>query len=91
VRRTLGAGLGIGAVNAVLAVLAVRLLKAHDSLSSFGWFGSSNAMPRRYADYLPGTTSHLSAALVIVLVAAFLVANVAVLGLGHSLGRRRRA
>jgi hypothetical protein len=90
-RRTLAAGLGIGAVNALLALLAVRLLKAHDSLSSFGWFGSSNAMPRRYADYLPGTTSHLSAAVIAVLVAAFLVANVAVLGFGYSLGRGRRA
>jgi hypothetical protein len=85
VERTLAAGLGLGAVNALLALLAVHVFRQ----SGLGWFGSPSTMPRRYADYLPGSTTHTSVALVVVLVAAFLVANTVAVGFGYRLTRRQ--
>jgi hypothetical protein len=87
VKRTLGAGLGLGAVNALLALLAVHLFRSSEQ-GGLGWFGSSDDMPRRYADYLPGTSPHTPALLVIAVVIAFLVVNSLMLGLGYRLGRR---
>jgi hypothetical protein len=88
VERTLAAGLGLGAVNALLALLAVHLFRQSE-LGGLGWFGSPNTMPRRYADYLPGSTTHTSVTLVVVLVAAFLVANTVAVGFGYRLTRRQ--
>jgi hypothetical protein len=85
----MGAGLGLGAVNAVLALLAVHLFRSSD-LGGLGWFGSSDNMPRRYADYLPGTNHHTSIVLALAVVAAFLVVNSVMLGLGYRVGRRVR-
>jgi heme/copper-type cytochrome/quinol oxidase subunit 1 len=87
VKRTLGAGLGLGAVNALLALLAVHLFRASE-LGGLGWFGGSSGMPRRYADYLPGPSHHTSALLVLVVVIAFLAANIVMLDVGYRLGRR---
>jgi hypothetical protein len=87
VKRTLGAGLGLGAVNALLALLAVHLFRTSEQ-GGLGWFGSSADMPRRYADYLPGTSHHTSALLVLAVVITFLVVNSAMLGFGFRLGRR---
>jgi hypothetical protein len=89
VKRVLAAGLGLGAVNALLALLAVHLFRSSD-LAGLGWFGSSSQMPRRYADYLPGTGQHTSALLVLAVVMAFLVVNSAMLGVGYRVGRRTR-
>jgi hypothetical protein len=87
VKRTLGAGLALGAVNALLALLAVHLFRASEQ-GGLGWFGSSNNMPRRYADYLPGQSQHTSVVLVLTVVLAFLVVNSLMLGLGYRVGRR---
>jgi hypothetical protein len=67
----------------------VHLFRSSD-LGGLGWFGSSDAMPRRYADYLPGTAPHISVALVVVLVAAFIAANTVAVGFGYRLTRRQR-
>jgi hypothetical protein len=89
VKRILGVGLGLGAVNAALALLAVHLFRSSE-LGGFGWFGSSDNMPRRYADYLPGSSHHTSVVLVLAVILAFLVVNSAMLGLGYRVGRRAR-
>jgi hypothetical protein len=67
VKRTMGAGLGLGAVNAVLALLAVHLFRSSD-LGGLGWFGGSDGLPREYADYLPGPSHHTSVLLVLAVV-----------------------
>jgi hypothetical protein len=89
VRRVLAAGLGLGAVNALLALLSGHLIRKSEQ-GGLGWFGSTSQMPRRYADYLPGTAAHPSAWLVLAVVLAFLVMNSALLGVGYRVSRRPR-
>jgi hypothetical protein len=87
VKRTLGAGLGLGAVNAMLALLALHLFRTSE-LGGLGWFDPATDMPREYADYLPGTSHHTSVLFVVAVVLAFLVANSVMLGFGYRIGRR---
>jgi hypothetical protein len=89
VKRTLAAGVGLGAVNALLALLAAHLIHTSEQ-GGLGWFTSPSQMPRRYADYLPGTGAHPSAWLVLAVVLAFLVMNSALLGVGYRVGQRDR-
>lgn len=72
-RRGLLLGSVFGLLNASVAILLAWWLGRRPG--HFGWY-SYAPMPRRYADYLPATSTTPGWKIALVLLAAFLVVNI---------------